>query len=560
MVKNPGSKTLNFEIRFFNPAANRACEPATTFAATNGWVFLTFSAVQALSNTMIPGQDGIAFVRVSQINSGPEGAWISGDQLKFGNVYVNPKFRPTFCLTFDDGIISQRYPASTSRVSGAAFVNGVVADVYTTAANHNLQVGEPIKWSPNTAGQLAGIPPGLVLGPTYFVRTTPNVSSFTLASDAALTNQVVGVTDSVFSLNYQYGGSQDRSAQQIVESYGFRGSLFIVSDWLGTTGKYGYGGGSVQYLSASDVQAFAAEGWAIGSHTKTHPSNNENAGLRLLGPYGFYLSNTVDNLPASYVNAWGLGATNRRRVITGSLASPSVFSTENAHRFLVNMPIVFTDVAPTGCALNVTYYVSSIPSATSFTLATNQGVLSNNINNTTAPWGGVANYRYAGSSNDDTAIFTDVMECAVALTALGITTAYTFFALPQGAADVYVRSALIRGGFKWIRGISGPTGVHTIPVGSPSGGGLIAINNTPGGWIRQLDAVQTDGALLLSQITEYVDDTISMGACGCSYHHAMTAGNTPALDRLCSYLRQRSNAGDVDVITLDELGRSLGIC
>jgi hypothetical protein len=265
-------------------------------------------------------------------------------------------------------------------------------------------------------------------------------------------------------------------------------------------------------------------------------------------------------LPAVYVAAWGLGATNRRRVVSGTQASPSVFSTENAHRFLVNMPIVFTDAAPTGCSIGTTYYVSSIPSPTSFTLATDQGTLLSSVANQSSAWAGTANYRYPGSANDDSAIYADAVGCADDLEKMGIPTAYTFFALPQGASDSYVRSALMRGGFKWIRGISGSTGVHTIPVGQPSGGGLSQIANPSGGWMSQADAVQTDGVLSMSQITGYVDDTIIQGACGCNYHHALTAANAPALDRLCSYLKQKSDAGAIDVLTLDELGRSLGIC
>ena len=545
-VKNPGSRTLNFLLQMYNVAANRsvqfygACEPG-------GWRFITFSPVQDAGGTWSRGVDAVSLVRVAQRDTGAEGAWLAGEYLQFGPVYVDVAARPKFLLTFDDGLITQRYPHNTPFVSGAANVTSTLSDVLTTNAAHNLSIGTPIQFS-ETA------PTSLTAGTTYWVKTVPSSTTLTLATDSTLATTAT-TTGFAGVARWAYAGTQDRSIQQIVESYGFRGSLFIVPQWLGTTGRYGYGGGSNAFMSASDVLAMWADGWAVGSHSNTHPSNGDSAGLRLLGPYGYYLSNAYDNMPLQYRTNFGITIAWRRRVTAGTQASPSVFTTENAHQFLVNQPIVFTDVAPTGCTLGVTYYVRTTPSATTFTLATDQGTLASAVNNTTGAWSGTANYRWPGSTLDDSAIYQDIIDCANALTAMGITTAFKFLALPQGGADEYVRSACIRAGITWVRGVTTPTQANTIPIGAPSGGGLPLQH---GGWMLQPDSVQTDGTVAISALTGYVDEVIKQGACGCSYHHGLSNGTVLGLDRLCMHLRTKVDANLIDVLTVDEYAKEQG--
>lgn len=346
-----------------------------------------------------------------------------------------------------------------------------------------------------------------------------------------------------------------RGGQQIVESHGFKGSLFLVPSWLGTSGRYGYGRRPNTFLSAADVKAMVAAGWSVGSHTNTHPSNGENAGLRLLGPFGYFLSNPVDHLPARYVAAWELGPAYRRRAVAAT-ASDDVVRFENPHRFLPNMPIVFVDVAPTGFALGVPYYCQSIPSPTSATFATDQGKLQQRVA-VGADWTGLANYRYPGAANDDSAIYADIMAGIAGVAALGVRTGAKFFALPQGSADEYVRSACERAGVTWVRGAS--LHAHTIPVGRPTGGGLSNVVNQPGGWLAQPDCVQTDAAVSpsLTDIRRYVDETVVQGACGCSYHHDVIGGSVANLENLCVYLRAKVDAGVLDVVTLDEMAKAL---
>lgn len=547
-VKNPSARTLNFELKIFNVAANRnctwnaACEPGD-------WRFITLSPSQDSTGTWQRAVDSVGFTRVAQLDSNAEGPWLAGEYLLFSNVYVDVVSRPRFLLTFDDGNANQsaKNPLSSPKTSLTANVTSTVSNVLTTALAHTLVIGEPIVF-----GETA--PTSLIAGNTYWVKTVPSGTTFTLATDATLAT-VATTTGFAGTARYQYGGGQDRSCQGIVESYGFRGSLFLVSSWLGTSGQYGYALGGATFMSASDALSMWNDGWAIGSHSATHPSNGDNAGLRLLGPFGYYLSNAYDNLPLLYRTTYGIGVAYRRRVTGGTQASPSVFTCENAHSFLVNQPIVFTDVAPTGCTLGVTYYVRSVPTTTTFSLATDQGSLSSAVNNTTGAWSGAANYQWPGATLDDSAIYADIVAGAEGIKALGIPTAYKFFALPQGGADQYVRSACIRAGITWVRSVSSATAAHSIPVGSPSGGGLGAPS---GGWLAQLDAVQTDGAVPISTLTGYVDETIVQGACGCNYHHALSVTNLVGLDRLCSYLRTKVDASAIDVLTCDELAVELG--
>jgi hypothetical protein len=202
--------------------------------------------------------------------------------------------------------------------------------------------------------------------------------------------------------------------------------------------------------------------------------------------------------------------------------------------------------------MGTVYYVQSTPSPASATFATDQGSLRKTVT-AQADGKGLADYRYAGAANDDSAIYADLMAGVRGLEKIGIRTGASFFALPQGSADSHVRSACMRAGLTWVRGAS--LHGHTFPIGRPTGGGLQNIVNQPGGGIAQPDCVQTDGATTPSpaQIEDYVDATITQGACGCSYHHDVQGATVNNLEQLCAYLRRQVDAGKIDVVTLDRL-------
>ncbi|MFL6673099.1 MAG: hypothetical protein ACJ8LG_07395 [Massilia sp.] len=545
-ARNPGTRTLNFTLRLLNAAGTHGVYWNCAVDPGKDWIFLTLSPTQQVSNGWVAAEDGIAAVRIAQQDDMAEGAWQAGEYLLFGNVYADVGARPLFLITFDDGVATQRYPGSKPLISDRAYVTSSRANVFATNARHLLIVGAPIAF--NDAA-----PTGLSVGTTYWIQTVPDPTSFTLASDAALTSTVTsdGFTGAAM---YRYAGTALRSGQQIVESYGFKGNLFLVPSWLGTRGVYGYGKGPNAFMSADDARAMSAEGWSIGSHSNTHPASRDGAGLRLLGPYGYFLSNPVDNLPVEYVSAWRVDASSRRRAVAADPGT-NIVTFENPHNFLVNMPIVFTDPAPGGLVPGVRYFCQSTPDLSSATFATDQGTL-NDTALISSAWRGLADYRHAGAVNDDSAIFQDIMDGIAGLAALGLPTGTRFFALPQGSADTYVRSACIRAKLQWIRGAS--SHAHTIPVGRPSGGGLSGIANTPGGWLAQPDCIQSDAVKpSIIEIRTYIDATIAQGACGCSYHHDVGRPTLPNLDNLCAYLRSKADAQLIDVVTLDQMAARL---
>lgn len=545
-VKNRMARTLNFDVRVLNVSGEHDVLWHCAADPSDGWVFLTMSASQHVPHGWQFGSDAIAAVRIEQQDEAAEGPWQNGEALVFGDVYADVRSRSLFAISFDDGFDSQRHPDPPLIDSGPAYVSRTEGEVLVTAARHRLARGTALTFTDPA-------PAGLASRTTYWVRTVPDPIMFTLAADASLATPVLpSPFDGVAP--YQFAGSLQRSGQQIVEDHGFKGTVFLVPAWLGSIGRFGYGGRPNQFMSAADAQAMHAQGWSIGSHSNSHPSNADNAGLRLLGPYGYFLSNPVDNLPSHYVVTWALDASHRRRAVHAA-ATSGVVTFENPHRFLVNMPIMFTDVAPTGFALGTVYYCSRIPSPITATFATDQGALLTLVSGD-RDWDGVANYRYAGAADDDSAIYADIVAGAQGVAALGIATGGDYFALPQGSADEFVRSACRRAGFQWVRGASLHT--HTIGVGRPSGGGVSNIDHTPGGWIAQSDSVQTDAAVSpsITEIRQYIDETVVQGACGCSYHHDVGGASVATLEAMCAYLRVQADAELIEVVTFDQMAQA----
>jgi hypothetical protein len=360
--------------------------------------------------------------------------------------------------------------------------------------------------------------------------------------------------DDGFASQVRAAAGGGRSGREIVEAHGFRGSLFLVPAWLGTSGKYGVGGGQNSFMTPAEARALRARGWSVGSHSHTHPASADNAGLRLLGPYGYYLSNPVDHLPALYVATWELNEKHRRRAVRATVAG-NVLAFEHPHQFLVNMPIEFTDAAPPGFRTGTVYYCQSTPERTTATFATDQGSLQQTVA-VTADWTGLANYRYPGSAGDESAIYADIVAGIRGLAELGLPGGERFFALPQGSADSHVRAACIRAGLGWVRGAS--RFAHTIAVGRPSGGGLSNVANHPGGWLAQPDCIQTDAlSPAIADIRAYIDQTVRQGACGCAYHHAVGGSSARTLEQTCAWLKERAGSGAIEVVTLEGMAAAL---
>ena len=366
----------------------------------------------------------------------------------------------------------------------------------------------------------------LQIGATYCdVRSRP---TFLLTCDDGLQNILYPVSTVA---GYPISG---RSQKQLLDYYGFRGAAYIIGGSIGATG----------YLNAADILKLQSAGWAIGSHTLTHPSEGYpgGKGVMLLGPYGYAWST---NVGVTFSSASGptftCSTVNPPFIPTGGLYAPN--------------PIQFTDVAPTGLSLNTTYYVKYVSGATCQLYL--DAALTQQV---TSTWSGTANFRYAGSTNDDTAIYADVMSGIAALAAIGVQNPGRMMALPQGGWDKYVRSAIQRAGIKHVRGLSNPTSFHTIPVGMPTGSGNTQSLLNAGGWMAQSDSIPVDGSSVIGVMTAYIDMCIAQGAVGCSYIHVVdTAARAVLYDAFLAYLRTKVDANLIDVVPLNEWCDRIGL-
>lgn len=107
---------------------------------------------------------------------------------------------------------------------------------------------------------------GLVNGRTYYYR----VSAVNAAGEGLLSNEAAATPRSATSpppgrivFTFDDGYRDQLPAAQKLASKGFRGTFYIVQDWVGDTG-----GG---FMALSDVKTLAQQGHDVESHTVTHP-------------------------------------------------------------------------------------------------------------------------------------------------------------------------------------------------------------------------------------------------------------------------------------------------
>lgn len=450
-IKNPGTRVLDFRVRFWNVGGTRSVSYGGSIRPGRGWQFMTLSGKATVAGNWTIGTDAIGSVRVEQTDAGPNGAWVAGDELLFGAVYADVKARPRFMLTFDDV-------------------------------------------------------------PSNAIRPYP------LSASAP---------------------ASGRSAKQMLDYYGFRGTVYVTSTLVG---------GTPTNITASEIQSLIDAGWAMGSHSTTHPIDATGAGLRLLGPYGYNRSR------ASRAGNAAEAATMLDCRVISATTGTNVLTCENNHSMSVGSKFTFVDTAPTGFQTGVTYYVTA-PSGATLKLASTPG----NANSGTAiavpsNWTGLAEWRWPGSAPDDSAIYADIKGGIDGLTALGLRGHELFHALPQGGWDHYVRSAVERLGIiRHTRGISSTAANHrSIHIGYPTGGSCSSTPFLAPGWPEQADAISTDQSFTLPQAMAYVDECIANGYTGANYHHSVT-DSPDVLDGLLSYLKTKSDAGLIDVVTVWDL-------
>lgn len=155
-------------------------------------------------------------------------------------------------------------------------------------------------------------------------------------------------------------------------------------------------------------------------------------------------------------------------------------------------------------------------------------------------------------TNDYTAILNDIQTGAEKLRKMGFPTAEQHFATPQGGYDLYVNQALDYLGYKTIRGtvdqLAPIYGAYTTT--GISGYELYNPDN------NLFSGIQTDSAAISdAAITAYVDMLITVGGVGTNYAHSW-AGSATARAKtklLLDYLKVKSDAGLIDVVTVEDL-------
>lgn len=345
-----------------------------------------------------------------------------------------------------------------------------------------------------------------------------------------------GFLANIFPSNGNGYPSSGRSYLEIASKYGYGSKIcaYIVPDFLGRSG----------YLFLKDVTRMQDYGFVIASHSDKHPQDTNNSGLKLLGPYGYYLSQLSSR-------GWGADSP-----VINTASGTNSLTTSAPHRFISGSPIEFVGSAPPGLSANVPYYVN-VTSGNTFRLSTSQGGSPIGLSN----WSGSSHYRYSGSAPDDSAIYADVMLGANKLADMGFISALDHFALPQGAWDSYVASAIGRCGFKTVRGVSSSTYGHGVPGVMNSGGARYGSSYTNYGWINLPGSLQMDGSSSLesakTDIESYINFIIELGGVGSSYGHNLSALTAQKFSYLCSYLRSKEKEGLIDVIDMDEYAQSV---
>ncbi len=327
-----------------------------------------------------------------------------------------------------------------------------------------------------------------------------------------------------------------RSSKQMMDYYGFRGTVFLTGKVFNRTSAG---------ATTADIRALIDAGWSVGSHSMTHPVNAAGDGLRLLGPMGYNLSRQAGN-----------GRNDCR--VTSTTASNDTFTCEGNHNLSVGSKIEFTTGAPTGFQTGVTYWPFAT-SGTTFKLAATEGLANAGTSlDVPADWSGSVEWRFSGSAPDDSAIYADIMGGINWVSSAGINGHEEYFALPQGGWDHFVRTAVERAGIRYTRGIASPAVTHrSIHMGltnsaRPTGGTVSSSPHWAPGWPEQADAISTDQSFSLAQAKAYVDECITNGYTGANYHHS-AADSPDVLDGLLDYLKTKSDAGLIDVVTVWEL-------
>ena len=333
----------------------------------------------------------------------------------------------------------------------------------------------------------------------------------------------------------------------LVQAFGLKANCFVLTRHIGKT----------NFMTMAQLQDLQnTYGWNICTQTHYNPLNLANAGIRLLGPYGY------DYKTSTYGSISGVAA----NVVTTSSAHQITRATGFAG--YQGFPVTLYGSALPASSFNTsTVYWLRETSTTQFTFHLTEDDSINGTNIVTLDVGGTAwDFRYANSTADGSAVGSDLTIAQGILQANGLT-GWRHYAPNQGAYDPISEAAIntlrAAGNMRVVSGIFGSTGtldsaffprVANGAVGFGTGTAASKQFNTSGAeWMTCPVAIATE-SVTEANIRLAVDNAIQTGSVIGNYQHFMSTETT--MRQLIAYLdhiRLRVNQGLLLTGTMDDL-------
>jgi hypothetical protein len=312
------------------------------------------------------------------------------------------------------------------------------------------------------------------------------------------------------------------SGKQILDAYGFKGTLYIVGSLVDDGSN----------MSSADIVSLAAAGWDVQAQCYYNPVGDGQHGSRLLGPFG-HASRAVASVDTA------------ANTIAASAAH--LMPTAGTYEY----PIKFRGTSlPNPLQADVLYYARQT-SATAFSVhptAAQSMAGTGAIDLTTTGTPANFSFYYGLSTNDETAILADYQAVNALIRGMGLLRP-RHVAYNQGGVDTWVQAAAIRAGYETGRSTENATPTAFVPDPAEwSVQQFVPLNNI----------YQIEGGIPAATIQGYVDAVIARGGIGGSYTHYVDTTNGQDLANLCDYLWRKQNAGEIDVVTVSQFQRLAG--
>lgn len=316
------------------------------------------------------------------------------------------------------------------------------------------------------------------------------------------------------------------SMAQVVAAFGLRANLYILTRHVGQPG----------FLNVAQLRELQDRyGFEIGLQTHANPFDAGNAGMRLLGPYGW-------NLEANVYG--GIAGVAGNVVMT---QRPHGVTQVTANAGPQGYPVTLLGPVPPASTLQAGQQVWLHGSAaSSLTLHTSEADAIGGANAVLLDVGGTAwGYRYFGSAPDGSAVLQDLRTGQALMQSWGLL-GWRHLAPNQGAIDALLEQALLtlraEGNLQTVNltlanaGATAPAFMPRLAPGFVGAGvgysGSTQLNCSIGE-ICNLPVSASSEALNGNALRSYVQALAQRGAIGSNYHHAFA--NAASIDQLAAY-------------------------